>query len=234
MLLLGTTLIVSLLAPTAVWASHQFTDVPDSNVFHNSIAWMKDHGITVGCNPPANTKYCPNDPVTRGQMAAFMKRLAENNVVDAATLDGQDSVDLVPGGMLPIGSTLRGSYVGSQYSGVDGFENISFIYELPSKPLVHFIPDGGAAPAACPGSAANPEAAPGHLCVYESTNHVGTTTTSCAIFRPDGPCNDASVFGFIIWYRSTTADAFSYGSWAVTAAATTPLAGSTSSGVGGQ
>ncbi|MGA7097070.1 MAG: S-layer homology domain-containing protein [Acidimicrobiia bacterium] len=77
--------------PAAVWASHQFTDVPDSNVFHNSIGWMKDNGITVGCNPPANTKYCPDDPVTRGQMAAFMKRLAENNVVDAATLDGMDS-----------------------------------------------------------------------------------------------------------------------------------------------
>ncbi|MGA7098158.1 MAG: S-layer homology domain-containing protein [Acidimicrobiia bacterium] len=80
--------------PAAVWASHQFTDVPDSNVFHNSIGWMKDNGITVGCNPPANTKYCPNDPVTRGQMAAFMKRLAENQVVDAASVQGSDAFAL--------------------------------------------------------------------------------------------------------------------------------------------
>jgi hypothetical protein len=81
--------------PTAVWASHQFTDVPDSHIFHTGISWMKDNNITVGCNPPANTQYCPDDNVTRGQMATFMKRLAENNVVDAATLDGKDSTELL-------------------------------------------------------------------------------------------------------------------------------------------
>ncbi len=74
--------------PTAVWASHQFTDVPNSHTFHNAIDWMKTNDITVGCNPPANTLYCPDDNVTRGQMAAFMKRLAENQVVDAGTLQG--------------------------------------------------------------------------------------------------------------------------------------------------
>jgi hypothetical protein len=84
-----------LLIPAVVYASHQFTDVPNSHTFHNAIDWMKDNGITTGCNPPANTRYCPNDNVTRGQMAAFMKRLAENNVVDAATLDGEDSTAYV-------------------------------------------------------------------------------------------------------------------------------------------
>ena len=79
---------LALIIPAAVYASHQFTDVPDSHTFHNAIDWMKDNNITVGCNPPANTRYCPDDNVSRGQMAAFMKRLAENNVVDAATLDG--------------------------------------------------------------------------------------------------------------------------------------------------
>jgi hypothetical protein len=81
---------VLLAAPTALWAAHQFTDVPDSHTFHNAIDWMKDNNITVGCNPPANTQYCPDDSVTRGQMAAFMKRLAENQVVDAASLQGVD------------------------------------------------------------------------------------------------------------------------------------------------
>jgi hypothetical protein len=79
---------VALAVPLSVYASHQFTDVPSSNQFHNAIDWMKDNNITVGCNPPSNTRYCPNDSVTRGQMAAFMKRLAENQVVDAGTLDG--------------------------------------------------------------------------------------------------------------------------------------------------
>ena len=91
---LVTVLVVgAFLIPAAVYASHQFNDVPNSHTFHNAIGWLKDHSITVGCNPPANTQYCPDDNVTRGQMAAFMKRLAENNVVDAATLDGRDSAE---------------------------------------------------------------------------------------------------------------------------------------------
>jgi len=77
--------------PIAVYASHRFTDVPGSNTFHADIEWLKDNGITFGCNPPANTKYCPDDFVTRGQMAAFMKRLAENKVVDAATAVNADT-----------------------------------------------------------------------------------------------------------------------------------------------
>ena len=31
-------------------------------------------GITRGCNPPANDRFCPDDTVTRGQMAAFLVR----------------------------------------------------------------------------------------------------------------------------------------------------------------
>jgi hypothetical protein len=85
---------VLLAAPTAVWAAHQFTDVPNSHTFHNAIDWMKTNNITVGCNPPANTQYCPDDNVTRGQMAAFMKRLAENQVVDAGTLEGFEASGL--------------------------------------------------------------------------------------------------------------------------------------------
>jgi hypothetical protein len=31
-------------------------------------------GVTRGCNPPANDLFCPEDPVTRGQLAAFLRR----------------------------------------------------------------------------------------------------------------------------------------------------------------
>ncbi|MFP4555042.1 MAG: S-layer homology domain-containing protein, partial [Actinomycetota bacterium] len=51
-----------------------FSDVPASNTFHNDIAKLATAGITKGCNPPGNTNYCPNDHVTRGQMAAFLHR----------------------------------------------------------------------------------------------------------------------------------------------------------------
>ena len=82
-----------IVAPTAVWASHQFTDVADANIFHDDIAWLKDAGVTVGCNPPDNTRFCPDDSVTRGQMAAFMRRLAENQVVDADSAVTAESVN---------------------------------------------------------------------------------------------------------------------------------------------
>lgn len=109
--LLAVVVAAAMAIPLGVYASHQFTDVPDSNVFHNAIDWMKDNAITVGCNPPVNDQYCPGDSVTRGQMAAFMKRLSEKEVVNAATavnatnatnaddadlLDGLDSTELIP------------------------------------------------------------------------------------------------------------------------------------------
>jgi hypothetical protein len=31
-------------------------------------------GVTNGCNPPSNDRFCPDSYVTRGQMAAFLVR----------------------------------------------------------------------------------------------------------------------------------------------------------------
>lgn len=42
-----------------------------SSVFADDIAWLSSTGITTGCSP---NRFCPNDPVTRGQMAAFLRR----------------------------------------------------------------------------------------------------------------------------------------------------------------
>nr|MDJ0953892.1 S-layer homology domain-containing protein [Acidimicrobiia bacterium] len=58
-----------------------FTD--DTGVFEADIEALAGAGITRGCNPPTNNRYCPNDPVTRGQMAAFLTR--------ALSLPGSDS-----------------------------------------------------------------------------------------------------------------------------------------------
>ena len=51
-----------------------FFDVPDSHVFSPDVAWLADEGITGGCNPPWSDFFCPDDVVTRGQMAAFLVR----------------------------------------------------------------------------------------------------------------------------------------------------------------
>ncbi len=53
--------------------SAHFLDTPGS-VFEVDIAWLARAGITKGCNPPTNDMFCPGDPVTRGQMAAFLHR----------------------------------------------------------------------------------------------------------------------------------------------------------------
>jgi hypothetical protein len=72
---IGFVLVVALLLiPAAAVAGHRFADVPNSNIFHNDISWLADKGITKGCNPPANTLFCPKGGVTREQMAAFMHR----------------------------------------------------------------------------------------------------------------------------------------------------------------
>lgn len=54
-------------------ATPQFVDVAGS-VFAGDIAALAASDITLGCNPPANDKFCPTDPVTRAQMASFLVR----------------------------------------------------------------------------------------------------------------------------------------------------------------
>jgi hypothetical protein len=51
-----------------------FFDDDDDSIFEQAINKLAVAEVTVGCNPPSNTRYCPNDPVTRGQMAAFLAR----------------------------------------------------------------------------------------------------------------------------------------------------------------
>jgi N-acetylneuraminic acid mutarotase len=71
----------------------QFTDTAGS-VHENDINALAASGITRGCNPPANTQYCPTDLVTRGQMAAFMARgLGLENISDPDFFsDDDDSI----------------------------------------------------------------------------------------------------------------------------------------------
>ena len=50
-----------------------FTD-DDGNIHEGNIEAIAAEGITKGCNPPTNDRYCPDGFVTRGQMAAFVRR----------------------------------------------------------------------------------------------------------------------------------------------------------------
>jgi len=55
-------------------ASQDYFIDDDNSQFQKAINQMAESKITLGCNPPANDRYCPNDDVTRGQMAAFFRR----------------------------------------------------------------------------------------------------------------------------------------------------------------
>ena len=54
-------------------AAATFGDVPTSHPFFQFVEALSRSGITAGCNaaPPL---YCPDQPLTRGQMAAFLAK----------------------------------------------------------------------------------------------------------------------------------------------------------------
>lgn len=49
-------------------------DDTGSSVHRANINLIAAAGITRGCNPPDNTRFCPNERVTRAQMASFLAR----------------------------------------------------------------------------------------------------------------------------------------------------------------
>lgn len=97
-------LVLTTAVSTVVIAAHTFpVDVPDDNTFHNDIAWLAANDVTRGCNPPDNDAFCPEDPVTREQMSAFIHRFAGSfgsvgdqvtDTSDPVTVDSTDFVEL--------------------------------------------------------------------------------------------------------------------------------------------
>jgi hypothetical protein len=124
-------------------------------------------------------------------------------------------------GQLPSGTTVRGAYsVGgtAAAAGSKAIDSISFGFQLPTAATVHFIPAADPAGPSCPGTAAAPEASPGHLCIYEAKRiNVGGAG---AIDPVTGTGTSASVraYGAAVLASSAAAGTFfSGGSWAVTA-----------------
>ena len=55
------------------WDEDRFTD-DDGHLFEDAIQSIAAAGVTVGCDPPANTRFCPDNTVTRAEMATFLAR----------------------------------------------------------------------------------------------------------------------------------------------------------------
>lgn len=120
---------------------------------------------------------------------------------------------------LPSGQTIRGSYrVNNQM--VSGtpvlvFDTESFVYPLASAPTVNVIPISGAPTSQCPGSAANPQAAPGNLCIYAALGLLGPNPVCVIDPTANLGCAQSATTGFTV--SINTNDAFSTGTWAVAA-----------------
>jgi hypothetical protein len=97
---------------------------------------------------------------------------------------------------------------------------VSFAFPLAAPPAVDLVDDGVAPPAQCPGSLANPQASPGHLCVYESPAH--QNATNLLVVEPTldvaSGLGKASRFGFSMRANSIVPGAVrTSGTWALTA-----------------
>jgi hypothetical protein len=87
--------------PTA-WASHTFGDVLNTSPHHDDVPALAEAGITAGCNPPANTAYCPDAAVRRDQMASFLRRGLGRAASDAFTASPTPTTYDTPVGAIPI------------------------------------------------------------------------------------------------------------------------------------
>jgi hypothetical protein len=140
---------------------------------------------------------------------------------------GVQGVQGVPGpitGDLPAGVTLRGNYMVAGNNGGSAIHSaVSYGLRLSAAPTVNYITAGGTPPAACPGTVANPQAAPGNLCVYEvEADNVTTFRGVCnaeATGCPDGTANRDG-FAAYAFIQSAGSALFVFGSWAVTAPTT--------------
>jgi hypothetical protein len=68
----------------------RFEDVPMTHTFYDDIEWLAWKGITKGCNPPHVTHFCPDDSVSRGQMAAFLHRAIGDTLTPGAPVTFSD------------------------------------------------------------------------------------------------------------------------------------------------
>jgi hypothetical protein len=76
----------------AVEVDSRFTD-DDWSIHEPNINAIAEAGITVGCNPPQGDRYCPERPVTRGEMAAFLVRsFGYTDGLDDPFVDDDDSI----------------------------------------------------------------------------------------------------------------------------------------------
>ena len=223
---------IAIAFPLGVLATIVFSDVPPSHPFYADIQAVANAGVTTGCG---GGKYCPEDFVTRGQMAAFMNRLGalapgKTPVVNADKLDGLDSTSFLPNGSPPVGTTIRGSYaVGT--ADAYAWEGISFGVMLPSAPQAEWLAAADSRTVECAGTSTDPTAAQGWLCIYEAATgfgNIGNRQVLAPSHNGSAGTGDRWGAALALYRGAAAADFWSYGSWAVTVGTASASTGKTS------
>lgn len=127
-----------MLVGSTAWAAacDGFTDVDSANsTYCTAVTYLKDKGITLGCT---GTTYCPNDYVTRLQMALFLQRAGRgsaSNVLgdwtdaigggEQNTTAGAASYQVIGGGFNNSATGVYSAIAGGQGNQATG--NYSFI-----------------------------------------------------------------------------------------------------------
>lgn len=140
--------------------------------------------------------------------------------------DWANNGSFVPNPVLPIAApprrlTMRGDWsvvFPATSASSRGGMSISFPRQLASAPnaaAANVIAAGGAPTATCPGSVDDPQAAPGHVCVYE--RHRGNVFNVLMWSSGTGLYNLATTTGFSISvWAAAAGNVFAWGRWAAT------------------
>ena len=122
-----------------------------------------------------------------------------------------------PNSQLPSGATETGTWTAQLGEGEVRWVPLSFPVQLAGEleaAAVHIAPN-----AACPGTAKEPKATPGNLCVYVGLN-AGSKVKATGIFNPAmtaSPTPGAASGGAVLLVNSSESGALAFGTWAVTA-----------------
>jgi len=119
-------LLVLALAPAVVSAAGGAFVDDDDSIFETDIEWLATAGVTLGCNPPVNDRFCPGANVNRGQMAAFMRRFAqllgaEDGQVASADHADSASTAVQADSASTVGGLMPGDIIRANGTMTDGF-----------------------------------------------------------------------------------------------------------------
>ena len=81
-------LALAALVPLVALAFDGFADVDSAAFYHADANWLRERRITLGCG---GSNFCPDQVVTRGQMASFLHRTANVRETPGFSLTSIDS-----------------------------------------------------------------------------------------------------------------------------------------------